>query len=213
MSDSENKIVRLHPDIGYYLLNFLDGIDACNFIEVVNDDNQFSSIATATDCNFRNLIQQIFYYGQKILLPKETFENYLDNCEVFDDRLVSIENCNSSFIQPRQRLFVYRCFSIEGFRKLCRIYRTPLFQCYTRLLSFNTDFYCADFGLVDYALYMPTIVLERELNDHERKLFKSETFKIKNEKHIFAIYSMLIELMDPAAARAGGWGIPSPSAF
>jgi hypothetical protein len=196
MSESENKIIQLYPDIGYHLLNFLDGIDVCNFIEVVNDSNQFSSIATATDCNFRNLIQKIFCYGQKTLLPKETFENYLDDCEVVDDRLIWIENRNSSFIQPRQRLFVYRCFSIEGFGKLCRVYRTPLFECYSRLLSFNTDLYCADFGLVDYALYMSTIVLERELNDHERKLFKSKTFKIENEKHIFAIYSMVIELMD-----------------
>jgi hypothetical protein len=196
MNEEENKIVRLYPDIGYRLLNFLDGIDSCNFIEVVNDTDQFSSIATATDYHFRNFVQQIFSRYKSVGIPQEILFKYSEFLEDIDDKIASIRGSNLSFIRPIQHLFLYPCFTIEGFRKLCRVYRTPLFECYSRLLSFNIDLYCADFGLIDYTLYMPSIAVERELNEHERKLFKSEIFKIENEKHIFATYLIVIEWTD-----------------
>jgi hypothetical protein len=148
MSGEENKIVRLYPDMGYHLLNFLDGIDSCNFIEVVNDTDQFSSIGAATDYHFRNLIQQIFPRYKSVRIPQEILFTYLEVLEDIDDKIALIRESNLSFIRPIQRLFVYPCFTIEGFRKLCRVYRTPLFECYSRLLSFNIDLYCADFGLM-----------------------------------------------------------------
>ncbi len=178
MTATENKVVQLNRDIGYYLLNFLDGTDACNFLEVVNKTNQFWSIATISDQIFRKLMKEIVRARQRILLPEETFKNYLYDCEVIDDKLVLLENCDSSFIQPCQRLFVHSCFNIEGFGKLCKAYQTLMFQCYSRLLPFNTNLYCSDFGLIDYELYRTTISLERDLNNHEPKLFKSKGSKI-----------------------------------
>ena len=175
MAETGNKVVQLNQDIGYYLLNFLDGVDACNFLEVVNQSSQFRSIATTSDHTFRALIT-MFWGHHRILLSRETYGKYLHDCKVVDDKLVFIENRNSSFIQPLQRLFVYRCFSIEGFNKLCKAYRTSLFQCYSRLLPFNTDLYSADFGLLDYELYNETIGLKRDLNDYERKLFRSKKY-------------------------------------
>ncbi|CAF1686492.1 unnamed protein product, partial [Rotaria magnacalcarata] len=112
---------------------------------------------------------------ERISLPAETYENYLQDCEILDDKLVPFENHNPSLIQPVQRLFVHQCFSIEGFGALCKAYRTPLFQCYSRILPFNTDLYCADFGLIDYQLYNETINSERDLNVYEKNFFKSKT--------------------------------------
>ena len=123
MAETGNKVVQLNQDIGYDLLNFLYGVDACNFLEVVNKSNQFRSIATKSDHTFRALIT-MFWGHQRILLSRETYEKYLHDCQVVDDKLVLIENPNSSFIQPIQRLFAYQCFSVEGFAKLCKAYRT-----------------------------------------------------------------------------------------
>lgn len=77
MSQNENKTITLYPDIGYHILNFLEGIYACDFLEVVNDVDQFLSIATATHYIFFNLIKEIFSCGDVIKLPIEIVDNYI----------------------------------------------------------------------------------------------------------------------------------------
>ena len=183
MNEIGNKIVQLNPDIGCHLVNFLEGIDATNFLETVNNNDQFNSIATTSDLVFRRLLNEILRQSQRVDLPRTLYECYLEDSEIIDGKLVWLEKQNSSLIQPQQRLFVHSCFTINGFGLLCRAYRTSLFQCYSRLLPFNTDFYYADFGLLDYELYNRTITLERDLNDYEQKLFRSKILD-PNERDI-----------------------------
>jgi len=175
MNHMENKTIQLNQVVGYHLLNFLDGIDVSNFLQVTNNDDQFLSIAPTTDDVFRQLFYTFPEFKQ-IFVPVERYQDYLNECEIVNDKLVLIEKTNSPFIQPCQRIYVYSCFSIEGFGKLCRSYLTPLFQCYSRLLSFNTDFYSADFGYINYELYCSTIDLNRDLNEHEEKILQGKTF-------------------------------------
>lgn len=158
-------------------MNFLDGIDASNFVEAVNDSNQFASIATTSDHSFIQLIKTL-HGNQKVLLPQCLYEHCLDDCEVEGDKLVISDAVDGGYIVPIQRLFVYSCFTVEGFNKLCKTYRTPPFQYYCRLLSFNTDLYSAEFGLVDYPNYCKTIGLERDFNSYENKFFKGTLLTI-----------------------------------
>lgn len=174
MNATANDVVELNRDIGYHLMNYLEGIDAANFLEAVNNSSQFRSIATTSDHVFQKLIGRIFRSRQRVILPRRAFECYLNECEVVDDKLVPLEEHYAPCIQPIQRVFVYACFSTEGFGLLCQAYRTSLFQCYSRLIPFNTDFYCADFGLLDYEIYIRTIGQKRNLNDHEKTYFQSK---------------------------------------
>lgn len=183
MAGVEKKIVQLNPDVGCHLVNFLEGLDASNFLETVSTSDQFYSIATTSDQVFRRLINETFRHGQKVALSRTLYEHHLDYCEIVDDKLVLSAKLDSPLMQPRQRLFIHSCFTVEGFGLLCRAYRTSLFQCYSRLLPFNTDFYYADFGLLDYELYNRTITLERHLSDYEHKLFKSKRLKL-NKRNI-----------------------------
>ncbi|CAF3044652.1 unnamed protein product [Rotaria socialis] len=183
------EVVQLNPVVGCHLLCFLDGLDASNFLEVVNNTNQFYSIAPTSDQIFRQLMQ-MFCCKQRVLVPRELYEFYSDDFEVMDDRLVvSYGDFDTSLIRPIQRVFVHPCFSIEGFGKLCKVYRTAAFQCYSRLIPFNTDFYCADFCLIDYELYHQTIGVERDLNTYENKFFKISTYfpKKKNQHDEIAV--------------------------
>lgn len=178
MADTEEKIVLLNPVVGCHLLNFLEGIDAANFLETVNTSDQFHSIAPTSDHIFRQLINETFRNGQRIAAPRASYERYLDYGEIIDDKLAWLKDQNFPYIEPRQRLFVYSCFSVMGFEILCKAYRTSLFQCYSRLLPYNTEFYCADFGLLDYELFNRTITLQRDLNNYEQRLFKSKRLKL-----------------------------------
>lgn len=173
MANDQAKLPELNPVIGVHILKFLKGIDASNFLEVVNDCGQFLSIASTSDQLFLAIIEKWSGF-HKVLLAPDVYEQYLDECEVINDKLVPFEKHNLLVIQPIQRLFLYSCFTVEGFEALSQTYRTPLFQCYSRLLSFNTDFSIAEFGLIDYELYTNTLGTPRDLNVHEKKLFKSE---------------------------------------
>ena len=173
MEDSSTNSVALNMDVGYHILDHLTSIDATNFLEVVNESSQFHSIAVSSDPIFCRLVKQNGG-SERIPIPRQKYDQYLDECEVINDRLVPIEQRYSNLMQPRQRVFVYRCFSVDGFAKLSKTYRTPLFQCYSRLLPFNGDFYNADFGLVDYELYYGTMCSHRALNMYESSLFKGK---------------------------------------
>jgi hypothetical protein len=176
---SKNTVVKLNELVGCYLLKFLDGIDATNFIEAVDSSEQFGSIAKTFDHHFVELIS-IFCSYQRILLPRVLFECFMGESEIDDEQLIVVSRCYSSVIQPSERLYIHPCFSLEGFSKLCETYKTSLFKCYCRLLPLNTIWYYADFGLLDYEWYGHTIGLERILNDHEKKLFKGKISRMKN---------------------------------
>jgi hypothetical protein len=45
-------VIELNQLVGYHLLTFIDGADATNFIEAVNDSKQFWSIAKTLDHHF-----------------------------------------------------------------------------------------------------------------------------------------------------------------
>ena len=175
MEEESTNSVALNTDVGYHILAHLTSTDATNFLETVNENSQFQSIAVSSDQIFCRLVKQTGGL-QKISIPTQRYDHHLAECEVINDRLVPIEQRRSNRAQPLQRLFVYRCFSIDGFAKLSKTYRTPLFQCYSRLLPLNGDLYNADFGLVDYELYYGTMCLERGLNLYERSLFKREGY-------------------------------------
>jgi hypothetical protein len=169
----ENTVVELNQDVGCYLLRFIDGIDAANFIEAVNDSRQFCSIAKTLDHHFIEMIK-VFYGHQRILLPRALFEDFTNEYEIDDEQLIVVSKRYSDVIEPSERLYIHPCFSTEGFKKLCKVYKTSLFSCYSRLLPLNTIYYNADFGLLDYEWYGHTIGLERMLNDHEKNLFKGK---------------------------------------
>ncbi|CAF4679326.1 unnamed protein product [Rotaria socialis] len=177
MTDCDMEIPELNADIGLNLVNFLNGTDTSNFLEVVNNCSQFLSIATATDRMLVEIMKK-FRGPERILLPAETYENYLQDCEILDDKLVPFENHNPSIIQPVQ------------------LYRTPLFQCYSRILPFNTDLYCADFGLIDYQLYNETISSERDLNVYEKKFFKTSTYFTKENNEFGPISNAFVNNID-----------------
>lgn len=182
-----NRIVELNPDIGCYLLRFIDGIDAVNFIEAANDSRQFWSIAKTSDYHFIEIIKA-FCGHHRILLPRALFLDFTDEYEIDDEQLVLISKRYrySKTIEPSERLFIHPCFSTEGFTKLCEVYKTSLFSCYCRLLPLNTIYYNydANFGLLDYEWYGQTIGSKRLLNDHEKYLFKGKTkfFKSQHQK-------------------------------
>jgi len=175
--------------IGRQLLNFLDGIDAINFIEAVNNSEQFWSLADTSDYTFLKSIN-MFCGKNRINLCPTFFEYYQDDCDIDEHQCVLIPKKYSKFIQPSIRLFAHPCFSVDGFRKLSKLYKTPLFQCYSRLLPFNTVKYCADFDLFNYELYSSTIGSSRFLNEHEKKLFKGKFGTMYSMRTSFCIQSI-----------------------
>jgi len=173
---TENTVVELNQDVGCYLLRFIDGIDAINFIEAVNDSRQFRSIAKTSDYHFIQMIK-VFCGHSRILLPRAPFEDFTNEYEIDDEQLILLSKRYSDTIEPSIRLYIHPCFSTEGFTKLCEVYQTSLFSCYSRLLPLNTVCYNynADFGLLDYEWYGHTIGAERLLNDYEKTLFRGKT--------------------------------------
>ena len=174
----DNTIVELNQDVGYCILTFLDGLDAISFTEAVENSEQFCSIAKILDRHFIKLMEAFRGHQRVLLLPSAIPSYFTDEYEIVDGRLIQIQNRYSAAEHPPERLYVHPCFSTEGFTKLCQVYRTPLFQCYSRLLSLNSVSYNADFGLLNYEWYSHTLGSERILNDHEKKLFRGTDNRI-----------------------------------
>ncbi|CAF2050749.1 unnamed protein product [Rotaria magnacalcarata] len=174
---TENTVVELNQDVGCYLLRFIGGIDAINFIEAVNDSRQFRSIAKTSDYHFIQMIK-VFCGHSRILLPRAPFEDCTNEYEIDDEQFILLSKRYYDTIEPSIRLYIHPCFSTEGFTKLCKVYQTSLFSCYSRLLPLNTVCYNynADFGLLDYEWYGHTIGAERLLNDYEKTLFRVSTY-------------------------------------
>ena len=174
--------VELNQLVGTHLLSLLEGIDAINFIEAVNDSKQFWCIAKSLDQHFMKLISK-FQGQQRILLPGAFFESYTGELEIDEDNLVAISKGYSWVREPRERLYIHPSFSVQGFAKLCHVYKSSLFKCYSRLIPFNTTWYGADFGLLNYESYGHTIGSKRILNDHELNIFKSKRLRKENATH------------------------------
>jgi len=172
---TENTVVELNQDVGCYLLRFIDGINAVNFIEAVNNSRPFWSIAKTFNHHFIEIIKT-FYGHQRILLPRALFEDFANEYEIDDEQLIVVSKRYSDVTEPSIRLYIHPCFSTEGFTTLCEVYKTSLFSCYSRLLPLNTVCYNynADFGLLDYEWYGRTIGSERMLNGYEKNLFKGK---------------------------------------
>lgn len=167
---TENMLVKLNHVVGCHLLTFLDGIDAINFIEAVNDSEQFLLIAKTVDYHFIEAITN-FCRRQPISLSVAPFEHNLMEDEISDEQFPNVSRRYSCFIKPLERPYVHPCFAVEGLVKLCPLYQTSLFKCYSRLIPYNNAQYDATFDLLNYELYIHSIGSRRILNDHEKKLF------------------------------------------
>ncbi|CAF1611904.1 unnamed protein product [Rotaria magnacalcarata] len=172
---TKNTNVELNHVVGCHLLSFLHGMDVINFLEAVNTSNQFWSIAPTAGHYFIELTK-IFLGYKRIVLPRTLFERYTDKYYIDDEQGFLVSERYTYFIEPLQRIFIHPCFSTAGFSKLCPLYKTSLFKCYSRILPFNNSWYDADFPLVNYELYRHTIGSERLLNNHEENLFKVSSY-------------------------------------
>ena len=114
----ENTAVELNHDIGCYLLRFLEGIDATNFIEAVNNTRQLGSIVKTSDYHFIQIIK-MFSGHPRILLPRELVEDFGNECKIDDKQLIIAVKRYSDKIEPSRRIYIHPCFSTEGFTKLC----------------------------------------------------------------------------------------------
>ena len=144
----------------------------------MNDSRQFWSVAKTSDHHFIEIIKT-FSGRARILLPRYLFEVFDDECDIDDKQLSMVSKHYSDTIEPSIRCYIHPCFSTEGFTKLCEVYKSSLFGCYSRLLPLNTvcHNYYADFGLLDYEWYGHTIGAERMLSDHEKHLFKGKNWE------------------------------------
>ncbi len=95
----KNTVVELNQEVGCYLLRFIDGIDAVNFIEAVNDSRQFWSVAKTSDYHFIQNIKA-FCGRPKILLPRALFEDFTNEYEIDDEQFMVASNRYSDVIEP-----------------------------------------------------------------------------------------------------------------
>lgn len=185
MSERKEHVV-LNADIGRHLLVYLKGIDAINFIEAVHMDEQFYPIGRMYDHQFIKIFKR-FTGHSRSLLPCTVFADFTDHWRIDHKRGTSDEKYYSDTLQPCLRRFVHECFTTEAFSALSQVYKTSLFKCYSRLLSYNSSAYNADFGLRNYEWHSSTLAGERKLSDHEMNLFRSKLQTIENQEivHFF----------------------------
>ncbi|CAF3472874.1 unnamed protein product [Rotaria sp. Silwood1] len=167
------KTVALNQDVGYLLIDYLKGLDVINFMEAANGSEQFKTIE----------ISEYRYYEIFMKLAKEDkvtvnvpyLDFYLETCS-FDEMGYLYPDQHHHENAPVLRLFIHPTFTVEAFEKFCCTYKNPSFQCYSRLLPFNTHSYVGSLILVDYFNYKCSIGSSRELNIHEQSLFKECQF-------------------------------------
>jgi hypothetical protein len=164
------KIVALNQDIGYLLIKYLKGLDVINFMEAVNGSEQFKVIEMSEEHFFYKMFMKIVK-EEKVKINVPYLDFYLDTCSIDEEEYLSPERYDRGEA-PRLRLFIHSTFTVEAFENFCCTYKTPSFQCYSRLLPFNTHTYAGNLILVDYFNYKHLIGCTRELNIHEQTLFK-----------------------------------------
>ena len=114
---SENIVVKLNEFIGRHLLKFLDGVNAANFIEPVDCNEQFGPTTETSDHSFIQSISR-FFDCQRILLPHALFQDFMGENEIDEDQLIVVSTRYSSVIQPSECLYIHPCFSLECFSKV-----------------------------------------------------------------------------------------------
>lgn len=166
----EEKIVSLNQDIGYLLIKYLEGSDVINFMEVVNGSEAFSTIEIKEDYVFYKIFMR-FFAKENVKLNIPNIEQDLETWTMGTTDYAYPE----WFYQedaPELHLFIRSTFTVEAFKSMCHTYKTESFQCYCRLLSLNMYAYVGDLLLIDYFYHIRSIGCSRELNTHERSLFK-----------------------------------------
>ena len=174
---STGNTVALNQDIGYLLLGFLDGLNAINFMDAVDGSEQFRTIQITEERIFTKLFTQ-FAKKERIRVSVPYLHLYLDTCSIDDDGYLCPDRYDHG-APPVMRLFIHPMFTLEAFKHVCCTYRTPSFQCYARLLPLNTHSYAGNLILADYFLHKHSVGQSRQLNVHERGLFKSAYFFIR----------------------------------
>ncbi|CAF2071869.1 unnamed protein product [Rotaria magnacalcarata] len=173
-TEPDEKIVALNQDIGYLLLKYLKGLDVISFMEAIDGSEQFNMIEISEDHLFYKVFMKIVKEEKmKVNVPYLHF--YLDTCSIDEHGYLYPERYHSGET-PILRLFIHPTFTVEAFENLCFTCKTPSFQCYGRLLPLNTYTYVGNFLLLDYFNYKGLIGCPRELNAHERRLFKECLF-------------------------------------
>lgn len=167
---SKEKIVLLNQDIGYLLIKYLKGLDVINYMEAVNHSEQFQTIEISDEYAFYSIFMKLIT-GKKIKLSVPYLDFYFVTCSL-DEEGYLCPNKYYTGEAPALRLFIHPTFTVEAFEKLCCTYKTPSFQCYSRLLPFNTHTYAGNLILVDYFNYNCSIGYSRNFNVHEKSLFK-----------------------------------------
>ena len=168
---SNNSVIPFNHLTINHLLTFLDQLDAINFIEAININEELSSLVTSSDYAFRYSIES-FCGHKRIRICPRYFDIYEDNFTIDETNLVLISKRYSDVVLPELRLFVHPCFSVDAFRQLAKFYNAQFFKCFVRLLPFNTIRYSSDFGLVNVISFNRAISSGRILNEHEKKLFQ-----------------------------------------
>lgn len=169
---SNETIITLNQDIGYLLLEHLDGLDAINFMEAVDGSQQFHEISLTKDGIFHKLFTK-FNDEKKIKISIPYLDFYLETCCINSDGYLLPMKYHAGE-PPLLRLFIHPTFTMQSLSRLCCTYKTPSFQCYTRLLPLNTHSYLGDLFVIDYFQYKDSIGFSRDMNVHEMALFRSK---------------------------------------
>jgi hypothetical protein len=173
---SSGKIASLNQDLAYILIKYLKGLDVINFMEAVNGSKQFQTVEISEEYVFYKIFTKMVK-EKKVTLNVPYLDFYLETCSVDAEGYVR-PNQYQYGNAPILRLFIHPSFTVKAFDKLCCAYKTPSFQCYGRLLPFNTHSYVGDLTVVDYFNYRCSIGSPRELNWHEQRLFKGLISKL-----------------------------------
>lgn len=165
-----SMLIDFNQAIGSHLLTFFEGTHPINFIETVNETRQFSSIAKTFDCHFIKEVERMRQIP-RIILTLMPFERNFCEDELHGEQFLNVLRCYPCFIESLERLYAHPCFSTQEFFNLCSFYKTSLFKCYSRLLSYNNVRYNSKFIPFNYELYVRSVGSRRILNEHERRLF------------------------------------------
>ena len=93
----------------------------------MNNSNEFWSMARTSDYTFSQLMSK-FCSKQRVLVPRERHENYLDHCERIDDRVVVSHESVTSFIRSTQSRFVHAYFRMGVLINCVKSIKQPFFN-------------------------------------------------------------------------------------
>ncbi|CAF1324997.1 unnamed protein product [Adineta steineri] len=171
LDTSNEEIVPLCQDIGYTLIKYLNGLNVINFIEAINDSDQFYAIEIISEKAFYKKFTKLMK-KEKVKVDVPYVYCYLDTWSIDDEGYVRPTEQFYQSGAPILRLFVHSTFTDDAFEHICSTYKTSSFQCYTRLIPLNIHTYVGNSTLVDFFSYKNSNGYNRELNVYKRNLFK-----------------------------------------